>query len=127
MNRSQLLNHSYYRAITCPIVNVSIAPAPVSSDNSDITKVIYTYDKEQGVIHGDLAMYMSNDTRPELRQFIVNNLLGRVESVGKIPNGLSDSDVENLSLRSDDTIDSYTSRVRTYLDSIKPKEEIKSD
>lgn len=127
MNRSQLSNHSYYRAITCPIVNVSIAPAPVSSDNSDITKVIYTYDKEQGVIHGDLAMYMSNDTRPELRQFIVNNLLGRVESVGKIPNGLSDSDVENLSLRSDDTIDSYTSRVRTYLDSIKPKEEIKSD
>lgn len=114
MKREQIKLHSMYMG---DVVKTSPILPFVDSDDNDILKSIYTM-SDDGIFHGDVAMFLSNEVRPELREFIKANLLQKHESIGSIPDGLSEQDVQTLSLRPDDTFDSYSSRVRDYFSSI---------
>lgn len=87
---------------------------------STLLREIYKCD-DDGIFQGDLAMFLSEKVRPEVKDFIQENLLRPMSPVVSSVNtdGLTDDEIIALSPSVADTYDSYTERVRTYLDSLR--------
>ena len=94
--------------------------------------LIYGVDETTGLPCGDISMYLSPKTNPEVRSFIEMNLM-RDNSDGKsqvsIPNEvlnqmrstITDDDVARFSRGADESREDYALRVRNYLDSEKER------
>lgn len=87
---------------------------------STLLREIYKSD-DDGIFQGDLAMFLSEKVRPEVKDFIKENLLRPMSPVVSSVNteGLTDEEIIALSPSVTDTYDSYTERVRTYLDGLR--------
>lgn len=104
--------------------------------NKALLDLIYGVDENTGLPCGDLSMYLSPKTNPEVRNFIEMNLM-RDNSDGKsqvsIPNEvlnqmratITDDDIARFSRGGDESREDYALRVRNYLDS--EKERISSE
>lgn len=103
-------------------VTVEFDEPNVVSDKSieDLLRKIYSC--KNGQFNGDLLTFMSENVRPEIREFIKQQLLKVQTPISS--HGLSDEDLSALALQQGDTPDSYHERVRTWLESQLPKKEV---
>lgn len=115
MTREQLLRHSQ-------IIGVGVSDnfiyegeqSDVEDDVMNLLRLIYTYN-EDGTISGDLARYLSDNTSPEIREYIRQNILRNVESQDSYTN-VPDEMISELTRDERETSYAYASRVRDYLD-----------
>lgn len=85
---------------------------------SELFSFIYAPDPMTKLPTGDLQMFMSKDTNPEIRDFIQRNLM-QPTSTPPTDVKLSDDDIKALSRAPGESRSSYAARVRSYLDSYK--------
>lgn len=102
-------------------VTVEFDEPNVVSDKSfeDLLRKIYSC--KDGQFNGDLLTFLSENVRPEIREFIKQQLLKVQKPISSY--GLSDEDLSALALQQGDTPDSYHDRVRHWLESQLPKKE----
>lgn len=100
---------------------VEVDEPNVVTDKSieDLLRKIYSC--KNGQFNGDLLTFMSENVRPEVRDFIKQQLLKVQKPISS--HGLSDEDLSALALQHGDTPDSYHERVRTWLENQLPKKE----
>lgn len=99
---------------------LDIRPDFVADDSIErqILREVYRAD-EDGVMEGDIAMLLSPKVRPEIRDFIQQNLMQlKNPIVSSVPfDNLSDEDLIVLSPSPFDSYDSYLQRVNDYVSS----------
>lgn len=120
---------------------VSSIPNEIPSDekiseqpdvNKALMDLIYGVDENTGLPCGDISMFLSPRTNPEIKAFIDMNLM-RDNSDGKsqvsIPNDvlnkmcttITDDDIARFSRGGDESREDYALRIRNYLDSEKER------
>lgn len=88
----------------------------------ELLDAIYSVDPRTGVPRGDLAVFMSKDANPEIRDFIQQNLLmdmtgedGSLSLPDSVRNAfrrdVTDDDIAALSRNHDETADEYAKRL----------------
>lgn len=104
--------------------DVAIASETIESQ---LLHEIYKLD-EDGMMQGDLVMFLNDKVRPEIKEFIRQNLFITQNAVHSVvpSDGLSEDEQVALSPSPFDSYDSYVERVRGYLDRMKD-ENIKDD
>ena len=100
---------------------VFVEDEPIVSDSSVVSLLRSIYSCKDGELNGELTTFMSEKVRPEVREFIKNQLLKVQTPISS--HGLSDDDLSALALKHGDTAESYHERVRTWLESQLPKKE----
>lgn len=107
-----------YYGIPMPIVN---APEPVEHvENSDpmlpILQAIYATDPVTKLPTGDIMCYMSSDTPPEVKEFILKNLQMDTTSnvLPPVPDGIDEDTAFALSRQPKETLDSYRERINSF-------------
>lgn len=112
----------------------SFIPNIVSEDISDTVKseselldYIFGCDPVTGHPIGDLAFYLGENTRPEIRTFIETNILKDIskstdsplhlpdEVINKFRSDLSDDDIAVFSRNHNETAEEYANRMKYYL------------
>lgn len=87
--------------------------------------LIFTRDPLTLMAVGDVAMYLGKNVNPEIKRFIELNLHSPVsldaETSGKFAD-ISDDDVAELTRGREESLGSYTSRVREYFLSVRDSE-----
>lgn len=102
-----------------------------NSEFQNILKEIFAVDERSGLPRGDIAYYLSADGNPQVKQWLMSNLLAaRGSSVGSSVDGVTDDMLEEFSRQPNETLSAYRQRVyslgmeaKKYLDSLKPKDE----
>lgn len=90
-----------------------------TEDNSElgrILKEIFSVDEKSGLPKGDIAYWLSNDGNPQVKDFIVNNLLKPTSVGGSQDRNITDDIIEEYSRRSDESVVDYAARLRGYYD-----------
>lgn len=84
---------------------------------NQLLDAIYSVNPLTKLPDGDLTIFMSKNTSPEIRDFISRNLMRDLtsETVDVARDGLSDDDVIRYSREIDEDIMSYRSRVMSLL------------
>lgn len=110
-----------------PNIVPEATPDTVRSDN-ELLNYIYGIDPVTGHPIGDLAFYLGENTRPEIRTFIETNLMRDMSSDSKSPlhlptevvnkfrSELSDDDIAAFSRNHGETSEDYANRIKTFLD-----------
>lgn len=104
---------------------------PEVQDNSELGNIlreIFSVDENSGLPKGDIAYWLSNDGNPQVKDFIVNNLLKPISVGGTQDRNITDDIIEEYSRKSDESVFDYAARLRGYYDQAteilnKPKDE----
>lgn len=98
------------------VVDDSVPVAEKVSAVDALIKVIYKPDERTGLPTGDLSYYVSDSVNPEIKAFILQNLLMDTSSVAspKIPNGISEQDAFDLMRGRDESVDDYRNRLNSF-------------
>ena len=91
--------------------------APVENNDSPLLDIVYSVDEKTGLPVGDLSFYMSNKTSPEVRQFIIDNLMQPCNHVDGIELSEEDSLFDMVRERGE-TQEAYLSRMKKYVDGL---------
>lgn len=104
-------------------IDLSKLPAYPSVENKDnpLLDIVYGVDEKTGLPVGDLSFYMSNKTSPEVRQFIIDNLMQPCTHVNGIELTEEDALFDMIRER-DETQEAYLARMKKYVEDIKDKE-----
>lgn len=89
-----------------------------SSDSSRaILQAIYALDPVTRLPTGDIMCYLSSTTPPEIKQYIMDNIMIDTSSqkLPSLPDGLDEDTVFALERRNDESVDSYRSRINDYM------------
>lgn len=88
----------------------------VSSSKDSFLKIVFAPDPVTGLPTGDLSYLVSDKANPEVKQWILDNLMLDVSSakLPSAPNGLSDDDIIALSRDPRETVQDYMNRVNRY-------------
>lgn len=86
-----------------------------------LLSVIYAPDERTGLPTGDIQYFVSDKANPDVKQFILQNLMMDVSSVKNVtnPSGLSDDALLELSRNSNETPEQYISRLGHEIDTFK--------
>lgn len=123
-----------YRHMSCIMAtdndNCLVPDEPYVEDNSEIARIlreIFAVDERSGFPQGEIAYYLSPDGNPQIKEWLMNNLLrARGTSVGPMTEGVTDDMLAEFSRQPNETLDSY--RERIYALGMEAKSEIeKSD
>lgn len=86
------------------------------SANDAILSAIYAVDPISKLPTGDISAYVSDKTSPDVKRYILENLM--IDTSGYVvpaaPRELSDDDVMFLTRRSDESRETYLSRINKY-------------
>lgn len=88
--------------------------SPESNDNP-LLDIVYSVDEKTGLPVGDLSFYMSNKTSPEVRQFIIDNLMQPCSHVNGIELSEEDALFDMVRERGE-TQESYLARMKKYVE-----------
>lgn len=103
----------------------SEVPALQDASFDELCAKLYSVD-DNGVMDTPLAKYLNNSVSSELKEFILNNLLGRsTPIVSNFSDKLSDDDMFNLSPRINESLEIYQSRVKNYVDTVYERDSLK--
>lgn len=82
-----------------------------------LLKLIYAIDPLTNLPTGDLQYYVSDSVNPDIKAFVLQNLMFDASSVAqpKAPVGFSDDVAFELMRKTDESIDVYASRVNDYM------------
>lgn len=106
----------------CEVKVQSFKPSEHASTPMDsILSVIYSPDPVSGLPVGDIGFYVSDKANPEIKQFILSQLLVDTSQAANpvAPKGLSDSDILLLSRQSGESNDQYMARLNGEVDNFK--------
>lgn len=110
---------SYYSSVHNEVESrISLDPSVDS-----IVELIYSPDEFTRLPNGDISLYLSSSTRPEIKQFIIDNLQQdlRGREIDSVPSkyvsdgSISDDDIIYLTRSSSESRESYLSRVYSYI------------
>lgn len=98
------------------VIDDSVPVAEKVSAVDALIKVIYKPDERTGLPTGDLSYYVSDSVNPEIKSFILQNLLMDTSSVAspKIPDGISEQDAFDLMRGRDESVDDYRARLNSF-------------
>lgn len=113
MNKKEYKLFSQYKGLDndpCAIPD----PAPVKPD-SDLDRIleqIFSVDPVSGLPRTDIVYYLSPNGDPQVREWIMNNLLKpRASSSGKSIDGVTDDMIHEFSRGVDESLESYVGRI----------------
>ena len=85
---------------------------PVEDDMQRILREIYSVDENTGLPQGDLAYYLSPDGNPQVKEWLVNNLLKpRAIVQGSSVDGVTDDMLAEYAKGRDESVDAYRQRL----------------
>ena len=85
---------------------------PVEDEMQRILREIYSVDENTGLPQGDLAYYLSPDGNPQVKDWLVNNLLKpRAISQGSSVEGVTDDMLAEYAKGRDEAADDYRQRL----------------
>lgn len=106
-------------SIPKPIDLDSLKDEPVESSDSakGILQAIYGLDPITKLPTGDIMCYLASSTPPEIKQYILDNIMIDVSSqaLPKVPEGVDDDTVFQLQRNKDESVDSYRARINDYM------------
>lgn len=87
-------------------------------ESDSLLSAIYTLDPRTKLPTGDIACYVSSNTSPEVKKFILDNLMRDVSAnaIDKIPDGLSDEDAFALTRQRGESRENYMERLKKFMD-----------
>lgn len=77
---------------------------------------IYAVDPKTNLPIGDIGQYMSDNTNPQIRDFISKQLMSSMDAVGK-SSELSDDDLIRYQRKSGESVRDYVARMADYIKS----------
>lgn len=91
---------------------VEVVQTPFDS----LIKTIYAPDERTGLPTGDLTYYVSDSVNPEIKEFILKNLLVDTSSVANpaVPEGIDMDTAVLLSRHRDETAEQYRERLNQF-------------
>lgn len=102
-----------------PIDLDSLKEVPVESSDSAkaILQAIYGLDPITRLPSGDIMCYLSSSTPPEIKQYILDNIMIDVSShaLPVIPDGVDEDTAFQLQRNQNESLDSYRSRISDYM------------
>ena len=113
MNKKDYKLFSQYRGLDndpCAIAD----PAPVKSDSDfdRILSTIFAVDPVSGLPMTDIVYYLSPNGDPQVREWLVNNLLQpRATASGKSIEGVTDEMIFEFSRKPDESLENYAGRI----------------
>lgn len=92
-----------------------IPDEPFVDDNSEIANVlkeIFAVDERTGLPQGEIAYYLSPDGNPQIKEWLMNNLMrARNISSGSSVDGVDDNMLEEFSRLPGESLTDYRSRI----------------
>lgn len=95
--------------------------APVENNENPLLDIVYSVDEKTGLPVGDLSFYMSNKTSPEVRQFIIDNLMQPCTHVNGIELSEEDALFDMIRERGESQ-EAYLARMKKYVEDLKDKD-----
>lgn len=113
MKRDSFRNHSMIMALdNDPCI---IPDEPFVDDNSEIANVlkeIFAVDDRTGLPQGEIAYYLSPDGNPQIKEWLLNNLMRtRSFSVGGTDYDVTDDMLEEFSRQPNESLGDYRKRI----------------
>lgn len=113
------MNKELYKNMSCIMAkdndNCLIPDEPFVEDNSEIASVlreIFAVDERSGLPQGEIAYYLSPDGNPQIKDWLMNNLLrARGSNVGPSTEGVTDDMLAEFSRQPNESLDSYRERI----------------
>lgn len=104
-----------HEKISRPSVEVEKTP------NDTLLSIVYAPDERTGLPCGDINYYVSERVNPDVREFILANLMRDVSVAKNIanPSGLSDDALLELSRGSSENVDDYVLRLNKEISDFK--------
>lgn len=85
-----------------------------------LLKLVYAKDERTNLPLGDLQYFVSDKANPQVKQFVLDNLLMDVSSAKRpMTADLSDDDLLLFSRQKDETVEDYAKRLNTTIDEAK--------
>lgn len=110
----------YYEYFGIPLP-IPSTPDPIEQvENSDpmlpILHAIYASDPVTKLPTGDIMCYLSSNTPPEVKEFILKNLQMDISTsaLPSVPDGIDDDTAFALTRQPKETLDSYRERVNNF-------------
>ena len=87
------------------------------SPQDSLLSIVYAKDEETGLPKGDLQYLVSDKANPEVKQFVLDNLMKDVSSAQNVAAkyNLSDDDILALSRNPNESIQDYANRLNTSI------------
>lgn len=129
MKFEHVVNYSWYRPTSEVREDLSKPLVDEIPDNSElvvdsnprkaILEAIYAVDPVSRFPSGDIAAYVSDKTSPEVKNWILSNIMLDTSSVRNVaaPDGVSDDVIESLMRRDGESSLDYAQRVSDYYQS----------
>lgn len=125
MKRSLYRNFDCYRNLPADFDNTPKLPVPmeietVETPRSSLLKAIYAVDPLTRLPTGDIACYVSSETSPQVKQFILDNIMVDTSraSLPPAPAGMSDDELAEYSRRDGESTMDYANRMSNYARSL---------
>ena len=112
--KRDISNMSMFEGCDPIYINPVVDPeyVPVEDDMQRILREIYSVDEKTGLPQGDLAYYLSPDGNPQVKDWLVNNLLKpRAISQGSSVEGVTDDMLAEYAKGRDESADAYRQRL----------------
>ena len=97
----------------------SLKPENVESSDSSqaILQAIYSLDPITRLPTGDIMCYLSSTTPPEVKQYILDNIMIDISSqkLPSLPEGLDEDTAFALERKNGESVDVYRSRINDYM------------
>lgn len=99
-----------------PVPEVREKSERVQKD-AEILAAIFSLDPLSGCPRGDIAQFMSEDTNPQIAQYIKTRLMQEQTPVGQaaVNSGLTDDDLLKLERKSGESVGDYVNRVNGFI------------
>ena len=115
-----LSNASRAKDIEKHFVKVEVSDEkPMERHNPDdvFLKIVYSIDERTKLPKGDLQYLVSDKVNPEVKQWILNNLLVDLSPAAfrSSVKGLSDDDIAALAMQPSETVQDYCARVNQFM------------
>lgn len=110
-------NDELIEKLSSPVESEKVEESSLKPADS-LLSLVYKRDVRTGLPTGDLNYLVSDKANPEVKQFILDNLLQDVSAAKNVtaPAGLSDDDVLALSRNAGESVADYAARLNQSID-----------
>ena len=110
-------NDELIEKLSAPIEDEKVEESSLKPADS-LLQLVYKRDERTGLPTGDLNYLVSDKANPEVKQFILDNLMQDVSSAKNVsaPAGLSADDVLALSRNAGESVADYAARLNQFID-----------
>lgn len=111
-------NHFGHAEYVQPVIQLAES-VEVTDENKPLLDAIYALDPVTNLPSGDIACFVSANTSPEVKKFILDNIMCDTSKAAlpPVPDGIDDDTAFYLSRGIDESVESYTSRLNKYAES----------